>query len=151
MTGLVVAVASFLAVWLAVVIVNQFTRSAAGGLHEGRLAPCPETPNAVSSQAEDAGHAIAPLNFAGQSPDDIRSRLKAALAAMPRMKPIKEEGNYLHYEARTAFFRFVDDLELLIDPELGVVHVRSVSRLGVSDLGANRRRVEALRAELARL
>lgn len=150
MIALVVAAASLLAVWLVVVVANQFTRSAAGGVVDGRLAPCPVSPNCVSSFAEDPEHAIAPLDVKGNSSDAIRSKLKTALSKMSGVKIVEEDGNYLHAEARTRFLRFVDDLELLIDPERGLVQVRSASRIGVSDLGANRRRVEALRVELAR-
>lgn len=136
--------------WLGIVVLNQFTRSVAGGVSDGRLAPCPATPNCVSSQADDAGQLVEPLRLAPASADELRARLKAALARMPRARVVREEGNYLHVEHRTAGLRFVDDMELLIEPASGVVHVRSASRVGVSDLGANRRRVEALRAVLAK-
>jgi uncharacterized protein (DUF1499 family) len=86
----------------------------------------------------------------GTSLDEIRSKLKAALARLSGMKIVRDDGNYLHVEARTPFLRFADDLELLIEPGRGLVQVRSASRIGVSDLGANRRRVEALRTELDR-
>ena len=78
----------------------------------------------------------------------IREKLKVALSRLGGTKVVKEETNYLHAVASTAFFRFRDDLELLIDPANGVVHIRSASRIGVSDLGANRKRVERLRTLL---
>jgi uncharacterized protein (DUF1499 family) len=144
------AAASILAVWLVVVIANQFARPVAGGVVDGRLAPCPDSPNCVSSFADDPEHAIAALKVTGTSLDEIRSKLKAALARLSGMKIVRDDGNYLHVEARTPFLRFADDLELLIEPGRGLVQVRSASRIGVSDLGANRRRVEALRTELDR-
>jgi uncharacterized protein (DUF1499 family) len=150
MTGLFIAAVSLLFVWMAAVVVNQFAGSVAGGVSDGRLAVCPAGPNCVSSFATDDEHAVAPLKVSGATSDAIRGKLKVALARLPRMKIVDDRGNYLHVEARTAILRFVDDLELLIEPELGLVQVRSASRLGVSDLGANRRRVEALRAELSR-
>ncbi len=150
MTGLFIAAVSLFFVWMAVVVVNQFARSVAGGVSEGRLAVCPASPNCVSSFASDTEHAVAPLEVAGATSDAIRGKLKVALARLPRMKIVVDQGDYLHVEARTAILRFVDDLELLVEPERGLVQVRSASRLGVSDLGANRRRVEALRAELSR-
>jgi uncharacterized protein (DUF1499 family) len=55
---------------------------------------------------------------------------------------------YLHAEVKSRVFRFVDDLELLLDPASGVVGIRSASRVGYSDLGVNRRRVETLRQQL---
>jgi uncharacterized protein (DUF1499 family) len=55
---------------------------------------------------------------------------------------------YLWATYRSRLFRFVDDLELRLDAEKGVVHVRSASRLGYSDFGVNRERVEMLRKRL---
>jgi uncharacterized protein (DUF1499 family) len=61
---------------------------------------------------------------------------------------VEEEAGYLHAVCRSRLFGWADDLELRIDTEAGVVHVRSASRVGYSDLGVNRRRVERLRAAL---
>src|SRR5690606_23057682 len=88
--------------WLGIVVFNQFTRSVAGGVATGRLAPCPPTPNCVSSQADDAGQQVEPLRLAPASADELRARLKAALARMPRARVVREEENYLHVEHRTA-------------------------------------------------
>jgi uncharacterized protein (DUF1499 family) len=54
--------------------------------------------------------------------------------------------SYLHAEFTSLFFRFVDDVEFLVDDAAKVIHVRSASRLGRSDLGVNRKRVERIRA-----
>ena len=107
-----------------------------------RLKPPPRSPNCVHSAAESSGsmHAIAPL--AGVTLADI----KQALAGWPRTQLVEEEENYLHYVVTTALLRFKDDLEF--EAGEGVVHVRSASRMGYSDLGANRKRVEKLRAQL---
>ncbi|MCS6850866.1 MAG: DUF1499 domain-containing protein [Gemmataceae bacterium] len=115
------------------------------GVRGGRLAPCPRSPNCVSTQADDPDHAIAPLRFTG-SADEARRRLRRALARLPRLTVVTETENYLHVEARSALFRFVDDVEFLIDPEAGLIHFRSASRVGWSDLGVNRRRMEQVRA-----
>jgi uncharacterized protein (DUF1499 family) len=150
MIGLLIAVVSVIAVWLTVAIANQFTRTVAGGVTDGMLAPCPPTPNGVGSTDVDPTHAIAPLRVDAANAEAFRAKVRSAVARMPRFKVVRDDGDYLHIEARTAFFRFVDDVELVLQPAQGLVQVRSVSRLGVSDLGANRRRIEALRAELAR-
>jgi uncharacterized protein (DUF1499 family) len=113
------------------------------------LPDCPDTPNCVSSQAGDAAHAVAPLTYTG-SVEDAMKRLRAALATEPRITLITERDNYLHAEARSLIFRFVDDVEFLVDPEQKVIHVRSAARTGYSDLGVNRRRVERLRRAFTR-
>jgi uncharacterized protein (DUF1499 family) len=85
-----------------------------------------------------------PIPFAG-SPDEMMQRIKAVIAEMTQTKIVTTERNYLHAEFRSALFRFVDDVEFLIDPESQLVHFRSASRAGHSDLGVNRRRMEEIR------
>jgi uncharacterized protein (DUF1499 family) len=117
------------------------------GVVDGRLAPCPASPNCVSSDAAEARHAIAPLALAVAVPDAWRAA-REAVAALPRTRIVTETGDYLHAECRSALFRFVDDVELHLRPAEGVIAVRSASRVGYGDLGVNRRRVEALRSAL---
>lgn len=114
------------------------------GVVAGRLKPCPESPNCVCSQDSDAGPAIDPIAFSGSADDALRC-LKRVLAEYPRTKIIDEAPGYLRAESRSALFRFVDDLEFLVDAEASEIHVRSAARVGYSDLGANRKRVEAIR------
>ena len=115
------------------------------GVVDGRLAPPKRTPNCVSSQADpaDREHYIAPIAFRGDF-----SQVQAAVAAMRGATVIAREGNYLYAEYRTPLMRYVDDVELLYDPQAGVVHVRSASRLGRRDFGVNRKRIEALRSRI---
>ena len=108
------------------------------------LSPCPTSPNCVSSQANDSKHRVAPLVFAGQA-DTALDRLKRVLSNEPRTTIVREEEGYLHSEARSFLFRFVDDVEFMLDIDNQVIHVRSASRAGYSDLGVNRRRVERIR------
>jgi uncharacterized protein (DUF1499 family) len=115
------------------------------GVADGRLAPCPGRPNCVSSEAQDPDQRVAPLPL-GRDPIEGWQRIRAAVANLPRTRIVTESADYLHAESRSALFGFVDDLELRRDPDAGVAHVRSASRLGYSDLGVNRRRVESLRA-----
>ncbi len=117
------------------------------GVNDGRLAECPNTPNCVCSQSQDEAHFIDPIRFDGGS-DEAMTRLKRAVTETPRLRIVSEAPNYLHVEATSRWFRFVDDMEFLVDPASQVIHVRSASRIGSSDLGANRRRIEALRNAL---
>jgi len=114
------------------------------GLHQGRLAPCPDKPNCVCSQEQRQEYAIAPLSFQGD-PRAAWQRLLDVLDKLPRTRLVEQTDTYLHAECTSLLFRFVDDLECLLDTEAGVIHLRSASRVGYSDLGVNRARVEAIR------
>jgi uncharacterized protein (DUF1499 family) len=117
------------------------------GAHGRRLADCPATPNCVSSAATAVSHRVAPLACSGDATAAM-ARLAAVLQATPRMAIITQADGYMHAEATSRIFRFVDDMEFLLDPEARVLHVRSASRVGRSDFGANRARVERIRQAL---
>jgi uncharacterized protein (DUF1499 family) len=93
----------------------------------------------------DEGHRIETLPWKGDAAA-TGAALRAALGALPRTRIVQDDGAYLYAECTSAMLGFVDDIEFLIDSTQRVVHVRSASRLGRSDLGVNRRRVEAIRA-----
>jgi uncharacterized protein (DUF1499 family) len=122
------------------------TRPTNLGVTNGKLAPCKPTPNCVSSQApaSDAEHHVEPLTYQGPRAEAL-ARLLAILTDWTRMEVIEQSDHYLRAEATSFLFRFVDDLELYLPEDEAVIHVRSASRLGYSDLGANRDRVEELR------
>ncbi len=105
---------------------------------------CPSSPNCVSSQAVDPEHAIAPIAYA-ESRSEALARLKRVLASMKRTAIVSERADYLHAEAKSLIFRFVDDVEFYLPDNQKVIHVRSASRVGYSDLGVNRKRVEEIR------
>jgi len=115
------------------------------GVVNGKLAPCPDSPNCVSTQAEDPGHRIEPIAFSGPPATGL-ARIKTIVAALPRTTIVTAGDDYLHVEFCSALFRFVDDVEFLIDASAGQIHFRSASRAGHGDLGVNRRRMEAIRA-----
>lgn len=121
------------------------------GLDDGRLKPCPDRPNCVCSQSEasDERHAIAPLQFQGD-PDVAFERLLSIAQEEDAAELVARDGDWAHLVYRTRMMRFADDVEFLLDRQASVIHVRSASRLGWSDLGANRARVESLRRRLRR-
>jgi uncharacterized protein (DUF1499 family) len=114
------------------------------GVSGGRLAPCPDSPNCVSTRAEDPVHRIDPIAFDGPA-DLALARLKQAIATIPRMRIVSEHDGYLHAEATSLIFRFVDDVEFVVAGDEKRIDIRSASRVGRSDLGANRDRVEKIR------
>jgi uncharacterized protein (DUF1499 family) len=115
------------------------------GVVNGQLADCPNTPNCVSSQATDAEHRISPIPFEG-SAAEAQETMLGLVENMPRSRHISTQPTYLHAEFRSPTFAFIDDLELYFDETAQVIHVRSAARLGQSDMGVNRNRVESLRA-----
>lgn len=116
------------------------------GVKDGKLAPAPPTPNCVSTLATDEGHRIAPFTFTG-TPEEALERLQTIVRAMPRAQIATVDGMYMHAEFTTQLFRYVDDVEFLIDPETKTVHFRSASRAGHYDFGVNRQRMEEIRRE----
>jgi uncharacterized protein (DUF1499 family) len=108
------------------------------------LSACPSSPNCVSSQAADEQHRIAPLRFKGD-PDVAFARLKQTLMRRSDVEVISESAGYLRVELRTTFF--VDDGEFLLDRDKSFIQVRSASRIGYSDLGKNRSRMEEIRSQ----
>lgn len=111
------------------------------------LAPCPSSPNCVSSAATDPGHQVDAFVLRVPAAD-AWAAAKRAVAAMPRTRIVEDRPDYLRAEATSLLFRFVDDLELALADDGRRVDVRSASRVGYSDLGANRKRVETLRTAL---
>lgn len=114
------------------------------GIQGGRLAPLPRSPNAVSSESMDPRHAIAPLQYSG-APDYAMRALANIVVTLPRTRLTTSTERYLHAECESPWLGFVDDLELHLNEHELVIHVRSASRLGYSDFGVNRARVESLR------
>ena len=112
------------------------------GINNGKLAACPGSPNCVNSQSNDEQSKIAPL------PAVPISRIKEVVTNMERTKIVEETDRYLYAEFTSKLMGFVDDVEFYLDNDARVVHVRSASRLGQSDLGVNRQRVEDIRAKL---
>jgi len=110
------------------------------------LAPCPSSPNCVSTlaPAEDTRHAIAPYRY-HKSRAEAKEAVKATIASLPRTRLVEEEEAYLHYEFTSRLLRFVDDVEFVFDDEAKNIHFRSASRIGYGDHGVNRDRMEHIR------
>ncbi len=111
------------------------------------LADCPDRPNCVSSDAKDPRNTIAPMVLIGDTAIAWTS-IPAVLGRFPRSTFVKTTDRYLHVTFKSRLFNFVDDLELKLNPQSGVIAIRSASRVGYFDLGVNRRRVESLRKQL---
>ncbi len=117
------------------------------GVTADKLAPCPASPNCVCSDCDSAKHQIPPLLLAVPALQAWQA-VHEQITALPRTRIVSVSDNYLHAECRSAVFGFVDDLELQLRPEEGIIAVRSAARLGYYDFGVNRKRIETLRSTL---
>lgn len=146
--AVVLVIAAVLAVRWSGVLVE--TRPADLGIRDGRLAPCPATPNCVASQVDpdDTEHHVAAIKFRTDG-GAAWAALVDAVRGSGRAEIVAERPGYLHAEFSSRILGFVDDVEFQLDPDARNIHVRSASRLGRGDFGVNRARIEAIRARLA--
>ena len=135
---------ALLLVLVVAVIGCRMSHSPTLGVRSGRLLPCPRSPNCVCSQDPDPAHQVDPFAFIGPGAN-AWERLRACVEAEPRTRIIESSPGYLRVEFRSLLFRFVDDVEFNLEPTAQLIHVRSASRVGYSDLGANRQRIGRLR------
>ena len=127
-------------------VLGQNSRSGnAPGLHQGLLRPCPDKPNCVSSeQPQDTAHYVEPIVLSGKSVAASMQRLQEIILA--QSGTIKTTSStYISATFTSSLFGFVDDVEIRADTTAGVIHLRSASRVGTSDLGANRKRVNLIK------
>ena len=120
------------------------------GLEKGKLSGCPDKPNCVCSfeNKNNDQNYIEPLNYTKTAPE-VKEKIKEILGGMPRTEIIEEKENYLYAECTSLIFRFTDDLEIYIDEGQKLIHFRSASRVGYSDLGVNRARVKKIKKKLS--
>jgi uncharacterized protein (DUF1499 family) len=117
------------------------------GVKLGHLSACPVSDNCVVSQDGDAKHAIEPIAYHVDR-DKARETLLKVLTVVPRTEVLEEKENYIYAISKSRIFKFVDDVEFYLPPNETVIHMRSASRVGESDLGVNRRRLEQIRLAL---
>jgi uncharacterized protein (DUF1499 family) len=134
--------------WAGVRWLNSLARpSHVLGVTNGRLAACPDTPNCVSSQAADPAKRLEPISLSS-SKKVAMNEVDSVIRSMPNSKIITIADGYLHAEFCSAVFGFIDDVEFMLDNSTGQVDFRSASRVGHSDLGANRRRMQEIARRL---
>lgn len=124
------------------------TSATPGRADNKKLPLCPNSPNCVSSQAaKNDSHFIAPFKLIADT-KQVWAALKQALLSQPRVVITQEAAESLDAEATSLIFRFVDDVKIILDSDNQLIHIRSASRVGYSDFGVNRKRVEQLRTQL---
>ena len=117
------------------------------GLSGNEFYSCPGSPNCVSSMTSDEKFHISPLEYSGISEKEAKEKMIRLLENYKNVKIIEIRDNYIHAEFRTSLFRFVDDVEFYFPEGEKVIHVKSASRTGYSDLGKNRKRIRGIRKD----
>ena len=120
------------------------------GIYDTQLSECPPSPNCVSSSASDDDHYIAPIEYTAEQ-DAVRDKLVAIIKNQPRTEIIEQTDDYILVEFTSRLMGFVDDAEFYFLPDSQTIAMRSAARLGESDLGVNRRRLEQFRLALQSL
>lgn len=105
-----------------------------------QLKKCPESPNCVSTQTQQKSKKMDPISFA-LDPKEVKKVIKNVVESLPRTKLQSESTHYLHYTFKSKIFGFTDDVEFVLDPEHKLIHFRSASRTGYSDMGVNKERM----------
>ena len=109
-------------------------------MNDHRLKECPESPNCVSTRTQQKSKRMDPIPFE-LDPEEVRKVIKGVVESLPNTHLEKESTHYLHYTFKSKIFGFTDDVEFLIDGEQKLIHFRSASRSGYSDLGVNKKRM----------
>lgn len=116
------------------------------GIINNKFKPCPKTPNCVSTMAakEDKKHFISPISYTS-SQEEAAEKLIQLINSLKGTTIIVKDINYLHVIFSTKLLRFKDDVEFYFDDSSKIIHFKSASRIGSSDFGTNRRRMEKIR------
>lgn len=114
------------------------------GVNNGRLAPMPNKPNAVSSQTEIMDKRVEPLKFIGDL-ENSRKLVIDIINTFKNIEIIKNEENYIYVIFSTEKMKYKDDVEFYFDDDKKLIHFRSASRVGYSDMGVNRKRYEDIK------
>ncbi len=119
------------------------------GVNEGRLAACPPTPNCVTTQSGNADQLMPAISYT-ITQEEAATRLLQIVNGMDRTQIITSRPDYIHATFRSLVWGFVDDIEFFIDPDAKLIHFRAAARLGRSDAGVNRARMEEISQAFSR-
>ncbi|MYL30677.1 MULTISPECIES: DUF1499 domain-containing protein [Halobacillus] len=113
------------------------------GVKDGQLAACPSSPNCVSTQTDQQDKKMDPLPFS-EDLETSKQVIKEVLHQMERTTVETETENYIHSIVKSKWMKFKDDVEFYFDEDQQVIHFRSASRTGYSDMGVNRKRMNGI-------
>lgn len=140
---ILIAIVSLIVLLVLSMVVKNIKTPSGLGVSQGKLAPMPKSPNAVSSQSDDPEKKVSPIAFKGNL-NESKEVIKRALEAYGNIIIVTEEGNYIHAVSTTSTMKYHDDLEFYFDEKSAIIHYRSASRVGYSDRGLNRERYDRL-------
>ncbi len=120
------------------------------GVQNGQLAPCPDTPNCVSTYENDEEHGIEKIAFEGTA-EEAQARILTAIGQMERTTVMTNESGYIHVELRSPTMNFIDDAEFYFGEGVDGIQFRSAARLGYDDMNMNRKNMEKFRRLFAAL
>ncbi len=147
LTIAIIIVAAVLLLRIAVGVFASTKAAANVGADKTALADCPKSPNCQSSLATRESQRVAPIAFTGPA-EQVIDKLAAIIDAEPRSTIEAVQADYLHATFKTRLIGYTDDVEFRFSEDKSVLNIRSASRIGKSDLGANLKRIEHLRAVL---
>jgi len=149
--GVVVVGIAVIFIGFRFVIQQLSTAPSTLGHTDGKFSLCPDQPNCVSSQAEETSeHYIAPISYQGEV-ETVQTTMLTILSSLPSAQIETNQSDYIHIKTNSPFIGYVDDTEFYFDETAQVIHVRAAARLGYSDLGKNRARVEEIRQKFNRI
>jgi uncharacterized protein (DUF1499 family) len=134
-------IASLIVLFAISLVVQNMKSPTHLGHKDGKLAAMPSKPNAVSSQTEQTDKKVAALPFKGDAQATL-AKVNSVLAEMANNEVQVKENNYIYTIFTTPTMHYHDDVEVLLDESAQLVHFRSQSRAGYSDMGLNRKRYE---------
>jgi uncharacterized protein (DUF1499 family) len=104
----------------------------------------PSSPNYVSSMATDKDQFLTPWKF-NSSLKETKEKLHQIISKMDRSKIVQNHERFIYAVFTSKFFRFKDDLYIYFDTDKQLIHFKSQSRLGHSDLGVNKKRILSIK------
>ena len=113
-------------------------------VESGQLALSPKSARCISSRHENPNRRMIPMTYDGLALDEAKTILFEVLHTIPKMTVVKDEGAYVKAEAKTLVAEFFHDVEFFFDDEAKEIHFRSASRIGITDFGANKRRMQSV-------
>jgi len=134
----------FLALLLALGLTGGCSSTPDRPAGKAALAPCGWLPNCANSVSGRGLQAVDPI----KANDEQWQQMKTWITHQPDWEIVIDDSYFIQAIVKTPLMRFRDDVQLQFDPDSELIQVRSSSRLGISDLGTNHRRIEALREVL---
>ena len=145
----IVLLVLILAYVLRLIYLVQNTPAAAGfGTGSAITACATAKPNCVSTYNAEDSFKANPIAFSGDAASAL-AKLKAAIQTEPNVEVVFENAQQIEVTFKTALFGFCDDARFAINPAANHIEFRSTSRVGYSDLGVNRKRMERIRTAFA--